>query len=55
MEEIDELIGEARRQARRAGMKRSDIEKAVADEDCPGYDNERTDPGHLFQCCPCVN
>ncbi len=30
MEEFDELIREARQQARQAGMKRSDIKKAIA-------------------------
>ncbi|MBW1836200.1 MAG: hypothetical protein JRI99_04430 [Deltaproteobacteria bacterium] len=29
MEEFDELIAEARRQARKAGMKQSDISKAI--------------------------
>ena len=31
MEEFDELIDEARRQARRAGMKRSDVKKAITE------------------------
>jgi AbrB family looped-hinge helix DNA binding protein len=31
MEEFDELVSEARRQARKAGMKRSDITTAIAD------------------------
>lgn len=31
MEEFDELIAEARRQARRVGMKRSDILEAIAE------------------------
>jgi AbrB family looped-hinge helix DNA binding protein len=31
MEEFDELIGKARRQARKAGMKRLDIKEAIAD------------------------
>ena len=30
MEDFDELLAEARRQARRAGMRRSDIEAALA-------------------------
>jgi hypothetical protein len=31
MDEFDELVRKARRQARKAGMKRSDIKKAVAE------------------------
>jgi AbrB family looped-hinge helix DNA binding protein len=31
MEDFDEIIAEARRQARKAGMKRSDISKAIAE------------------------